>query len=100
MAASTIHPRARSPAPCSICPKTEQLTEACFQKPEHQLEFASDYHIVNFASGPQRINNTVVREGEGGLGWMLNPIPMPNFVGSDCDDMNGHPCHGCPCGSG
>ena len=100
MAASTIHPRARSPAPRSICPKTEQLTEACFQKPEDQLEFASDYHIVNFASGPQRINNTVVREGEGGLGWMLNPIPMPNFVGSDCDDMNGHPCHGCPCGSG
>ena len=31
---------------------------------------------------------------------MLNPIPMPNFVGSDCDDMKGHPCGGCPCGSG
>ena len=30
---------------------------------------------------------------------MLNPIPMPNFVGSDCDDMKGHPCGGCPCGS-
>ena len=30
---------------------------------------------------------------------MLNPIPMPNFVGSDCDDMSGHPCGGCPCGS-
>ena len=31
---------------------------------------------------------------------MLNPIPMPNFVGSDCDDGTGHPCGGCPCGSG
>lgn len=31
---------------------------------------------------------------------MRNPIPMPNFVGSDCDDMKGYPCRGCPCGSG
>jgi hypothetical protein len=23
---------------------------------------------------------------------MVSPIPMPNFVGSDCDDGNGHPC--------
>ena len=52
-----------------------------------------------FGDGPKRIPNTVVREG-GGVGWMLNPIPMPNFVGSDCDDMEGKPCHGCPCGSG
>ena len=82
-----------------LCPRTEQLTEACFQRPEHQLEFASEESVVLFASGARRIKNTVVREG-GGLGWMLNPIPMPNFVGSDCDDSNGHPCHGCPCGSG
>ena len=52
-----------------------------------------------FEEGERRIPNTVVREG-GGLGWMLNPIPMPNFVGSDCDDWSGHPCGGCPCGSG
>ena len=82
-----------------LCPRTEQLTEACFQRPEHQLEFASEESVVLFASGARRIKNTVVREG-GGLGWMLNPIPMPNFVGSDCDDSSGHPCHGCPCGSG
>ena len=41
----------------------------------------------------------MVEEG-GGKGWMLNPIPMPNFVGSTCDHGNGHPCDGCPCGSG
>ena len=82
-----------------LCPKTEQLTEACFQKPEHQLDFSTDYHTVLFANGPKRISNTIVREG-GGIGWMVSPIPMPNFIGSDCDDMNGHPCKGCPCGSG
>lgn len=82
-----------------ICPKSEQLTEACFQLPEHQLEFAADHHVVLFENGPQKISNTIVREG-GGLGWMLNPIPMPNYVGSDCDTMQGRPCHGCPCGSG
>jgi hypothetical protein len=31
---------------------------------------------------------------------LLSQIPMPNFVGSDCDDMKGKPCRGCPCGSG
>eukprot|EP00037_Helgoeca_nana_P010731 m.94655 g.94655 ORF g.94655 m.94655 type:complete len:351 (-) comp20381_c0_seq1:152-1204(-) len=82
-----------------ICPKSETLNEECFQKPEHQLEFASTEHIVLLKEGPQAISNTIVQHG-GGVGWMLNPIPMPNFVGSDCDDMNGHPCHGCPCGSG
>ena len=75
------------------------LSEECFQKPEHQLEFASNEHVVKFKSGDRRIPNTIVREG-GGIGWMVNPIPMPNFVGSDCDDMSGHPCGGCPCGSG
>ena len=54
--------------------------------------------MIKFKSGDQRIPNTIVKEG-GGIGWMLNPIPMPNFVGSDCDDMKGHPCGGCPCGS-
>jgi len=82
-----------------ICPKTEALTEECFQKTEHQLEFASKEHILLFKTGPKKIPNTIVEEG-GGVGWMRNPIPMPNFVGSDCDDMTGHPCHGCPCGSG
>jgi hypothetical protein len=82
-----------------LCPKNEPLTEECFQKPEHQLEFASEEHVVHFKTGPKKIPNTIVKEG-GGVGWMLSPIPMPNFVGSDCDDMKGHPCHGCPCGSG
>ena len=82
-----------------LCPRTEDLTEACFQKDEHQLDFASDEHVVLFADGPKRIKNTIVADG-GGTGWMMNPIPMPNFVGSDCDDMTGHPCGGCPCGSG
>jgi len=82
-----------------ICPKTEQLTEECFQRPEHGLEFAEEEHVVMFKDGPKRIPATVVKEG-GGIGWARNPIPMPNFVGSDCDDMQGHPCHGCPCGSG
>ena len=82
-----------------LCPKSEALTEACFQKPEHQLDFSTDHHTVLFADGPRRIPNRVVREG-GGIGWMVSPIPMPNFIGSDCDDMKGHPCGGCPCGSG
>jgi len=80
-----------------LCPKNMQLSEACFQRPEHQLEFASDEHVVLFEEpeGAKRIPNTVVQEG-GGLGWMLNPIPMPNFIGSDCDDMAGQPCkNGC-----
>jgi len=81
-----------------ICPKSEELTESCFQKPEHQLEFASNEHIVLFKEGPQSIPSTIVESG-GGKGWARNPIPMPNFVGSDCDDMKGHPCGGCPCGS-
>lgn len=58
----------------------------------------SNTTVIKFKSGDRRIPNTLVREG-GGVGWMLNPIPMPNFVGSDCDDMRGHPCGGCPCGS-
>lgn len=82
-----------------ICPKSELLTEACFQKPEHQIEFASTEHIVQFKTGAKAIPNTIVQHG-GGVGWMRNPIPMPNFVGSDCDDMKGYPCKGCPCGSG
>ena len=80
-----------------ICPKND-LSEECFARPEHQLEFVSDTSVIKFKSGDQRIPNTIVKEG-GGIGWMLNPIPMPNFVGSDCDDMKGHPCGGCPCGS-
>jgi len=82
-----------------LCPKSEQLTEECFQKPEHQLEFASKEHIFLFKDGLKKIPNTVVNEG-GGVGWMLNPIPMPEYIGSDCADMTGHPCGGCPCGSG
>lgn len=75
-----------------LCPRTQPLTEACFA--DNLLEFASDTHIVMFASGPKVIPNTVVKSG-GGKGWMLSPIPMPNFVGSWCDRGNGHPCHGC-----
>ena len=40
------------------------------------------------AAGTQTIPNTIVKEG-GGVGWALNPIPMPNFVGSTCDRGNG-----------
>ena len=83
-----------------LCPRTSQLTEACFQLPEHQLAFASEHHVVLFEDGPRRIPNAVVEEG-GGLGWMKNPIPMPvDSIGADCDDDTGHPCGGCPCGSG
>merc|ERR1712166_1609291 len=81
-----------------VCPASEPLSEECFARPEHQLEFVSNTSVVKFKSGDRRIPNTVIREG-GGIGWMLNPIPMPNFVGSDCDNMDGKPCHGCPCGS-
>ena len=35
-------------------------SEQCFQRPEHQVEFAADYHTVKFKEGPQRIPNTVV----------------------------------------
>lgn len=30
-----------------ICPAGGKLTEECFQKPEHQLDFASDEHVVS-----------------------------------------------------
>ena len=48
------------------------------------------------SSCPSRRLMAALRNAPAG---MLNPIPMPNFVGSDCDDMSGHPCGGCPCGS-
>jgi len=83
-----------------ICPRSSPLTEECFAKPENQLIFAADYHVVEFKDGPKKIPNTVVKKGEGGIGWMLSPIPMPNFVGSECDNGKGYPCGGCPCGSG
>ena len=38
-----------------ICPRTEQLTEECFSKPEHQLEFAADEHVVVFPDGPRYV---------------------------------------------
>lgn len=79
-----------------LCPKTERLTEECFQRPEHQLEFATDFHLIKFSAGERRIRNTIVREG-GGVGWALNPIPNNGHAGSTCDDWTGHACTiGCP----
>jgi len=76
-----------------LCPATSKLTEECFQA--NQLEFASDEHVVLFANGSKSIPATVVKSG-GGKGWMVSPVPMPNFVGSVCDKGDGHPCpHGC-----
>lgn len=75
-----------------LCPRTEPLTEECFQK--NQLQFASTEHTVLFSSGAMKIPNTIVKTG-GGIGWMLSPIPMPNFVGSQCDNGKGYPCGGC-----
>merc|ERR1740121_1007792 len=31
---------------------------------------------------------------------MLNPIPMPEYIGSEGADIKGHACGGCPCGTG
>jgi hypothetical protein len=49
-----------------ICPRNE-LSEECFAKPEHQLEFVSDTSVVKFKTGDRRIPNTIVQEG-GGIG--------------------------------
>lgn len=75
-----------------LCPRSEPLTEECFQN--NLLEFASTEHLVLFKSGAKAIPNTIVKSG-GGKGWMLSPIPMPNFVGSMCDNGKGYPCGGC-----
>ena len=68
-------PSARAWLPCRyrLCPASEPLTEACFQK--SPLEFAHpDYHTILLKDHSTRINATLVREG-GGQGWMVNPIP-------------------------
>ena len=49
-----------------ICPRNE-LSEECFAKPEHQLEFVSDTSVLKFKTGDQRIPNIMVKEG-GGIG--------------------------------
>eukprot|EP01047_Picozoa_sp_COSAG01_P046380 COSAG01_NODE_4350_length_5114_cov_3.919242_2_plen_165_part_00 len=56
-----------------ICPANQSLTEECFARPEHQLEFATNYSIIKFATGDRQIKNTIVRAG-GGIGWMMNPM--------------------------
>jgi hypothetical protein len=75
-----------------ICPASEPLTEACFQKPEHQLEFASDESLVKFTTGDVRIKTII----EPQTGWALNPIPNNGHAGSTCDSYDGRPCAGCP----
>ena len=57
----------------------------CFPSREYLL------FLILGGSGTRSIPNTIVKSG-GGKGWMLSPIPMPNFVGSVCDTGSGHPC--------
>ena len=66
-----------------LCPASEPLTEACFQRTP--LLFAPPYtHRVLFADATRDfdINATLVTEG-GGKGWMRHPIPW--ITDSACD---------------
>eukprot|EP00037_Helgoeca_nana_P032680 m.414933 g.414933 ORF g.414933 m.414933 type:complete len:386 (-) comp29473_c0_seq1:271-1428(-) len=81
-----------------LCPASEPLTEACFQK--HPLQFASEIHTVRYAdpSKDVQINATVVKVG-GGKGWMR--WPYPNYDEGQCDyvlppgEHCGDRCPGC-----
>lgn len=82
-----------------LCPASEPLTEACFQK--MPLEFATpDKHMVVYANSSMNheINATLVREG-GGIGWMRHPIPR--ITSEACDYVVpagkhcNFPCPGC-----
>ena len=67
-----------------LCPASEPLTEACFQ--QRPLKFAAPHeHTIIFSDHSVRINATVVSEGEGGLGWMVNPIPSYQSDYVSCD---------------
>ena len=66
--------------------RTRARARACGSPP--RLPTSLVRTAVCRAAGTQTIPNTIVKEG-GGVGWALNPIPMPNFVGSTCDRGNG-----------
>lgn len=67
-----------------LCPASEPLTEACFQR--NPLAFAKPYtHTIRFKNGSSvTINATVVTEG-GGQGWAVNPIPSYESDYVACD---------------
>merc|ERR1712150_154333 len=68
-----------------LCPKSSNLTEACFQS--HHLEFTSEHSWIQYgnnASNRTEIVATRVNEGTfpEGSTWMKNPIPA-------CGQLNG-----------
>ena len=68
-----------------LCPASEPLTEACFQR--HPLEFASpERHRVLFADSAldRYIHATLVTEGPA-KGWMRLPLPYATNLACDYD---------------
>lgn len=89
---SDCHRRIPPATPCSHHVITLCCVEACFQRPENQLEFVSPHSVVKFKTGDRVIKNTK----EPTSGWLLNPIPNNDHGGTTCDDYNGHAYAGCP----
>lgn len=80
-----------------LCPASEPLTEACFQK--HPLAFASTTHILAFSDGSKRAaRGTFVNTGTlpEGSTWARNPIPA-RCLGRGCVEGQDAPnCEPCP----
>jgi len=88
-----------------LCPASEPLTEACFQK--YPLEFVQEKQAIVFSNGTQLpIHGTFTNEGTTpeGSTWSLNPIPAtwlgPRCVGDGCEPWEATlvdgPCVPCP----
>ena len=89
-----------------LCPAEAELTEACFQA--NPLQFKTDaagaYSVTtrfNDTSLDHSIPAVIVTEGEGGLGWVQNPLPYITDIACDYAVAEGSHCEwDCPgCGA-
>lgn len=83
-----------------LCPASEPLTEACFQK--HPLDFVQDQQALVFGDSVVPINGTFVHEGTSPAGstWAMLPLPS-SVLGPRCvcsPDNNYRPAnYNCGC---
>lgn len=80
-----------------LCPKTEQLTEACFQRTP--LPFASNMQKLQLGNGKElEIPATLTNVGTlpSGSAWAMNPVPAcSTWTGSNCSAPQFPPPPGC-----
>jgi len=84
-----------------LCPKSEPLTEACFQRTP--LPFADETQVLRLANGTSvKISGTFVSSGTlpEGSTWAMNPVPacaeaIPGTYGHPCDSPQFPPPPGC-----